>query len=134
MILLNIKINQFYKISKNLNVIKSTVRFNSNDLIQNNKIKLFDQEYQADEWTNITKNIHDKLNRNLLHQRHHPLNHLANKIKYFFYKNYVNRSGTPLFSIFDQFKPIVTIDQNFDRLFLIFNDQYICKLNVYFII
>jgi hypothetical protein len=120
MILLNIKTRHFFTKSKNLNITKSTVRFNSNDLIQNNKIKLFDQEYQTDEWTNITRNIHEKLNRNLLHQKYHPLNHLANKIKYFFYKNYVNRSGTPLFSIYDQFKPIVTVDQNFDRFLLVF--------------
>ena len=80
------------------------------------KIKLFEQEYEVDEWTNINQNIKDRLNRNLLHQKYHPLNHLANKIKYFFYKNYINRSGTPLFSIYDSFKPIVTVEQNFDSL------------------
>lgn len=78
-------------------------------------IKLFDQEYARDDWTNVNKSISDKLNRNLLHQRHHPLNHLANKIKYFFYKHYPSRSGSPLFSIYDNFKPIVSVEQNFDR-------------------
>ena len=80
-----------------------------------NKIKLFNEYYPTDDWTNITKNIEDKLNRNLLHHNYHPLWHLTNKIKHFFYKTYVNRSGTPLFSIYDNFKPIVTVDQNFDR-------------------
>lgn len=82
---------------------------------QTNKIRLFDQEYQTDEWTNINKNISEKLNRNLLHTRYHPLNHLANKIKHFFYKSYTNRSGTPLFSVYDNFKPVVSVESNFDK-------------------
>ena len=79
------------------------------------RIRLCDNEYATDEWTNVTPNIRDKLDRRLLHQRNHPLNHLSNKIKHFFYKTYLGRSGTPLFSVYDNFKPIVTVDQNFDR-------------------
>ena len=82
----------------------------------NDKINLFNTDYDTDEWTNINKSIKDKLGRNLLHQKYHPLNHLANKIKHFFYKTYTNRSGTPLFSIYDSFKPLVSIEQNFDQL------------------
>lgn len=89
----------------------STTNTDSTD----NTIKLFDQVYERDEWTNINKNIKDKLDRNLLHLKYHPLNHLANKIKHFFYKNYINRNGTPLFSIYDNFRPIVSVEQNFDR-------------------
>jgi phenylalanyl-tRNA synthetase alpha chain len=80
------------------------------------KIRLFNTDYVTDDWSNINKNITDKLSRNLLHQKYHPLNHLANKIKHFFYKTYINRSGTPLFSVYDSFKPVVSIEQNFDTL------------------
>ena len=78
-------------------------------------IQLFGQDYETDEWTNIPQGIKDKLDRNLLHTKYHPLCHLTGKIKHFFYKNYINRSGTPIFSIYDSFKPVVTVEQNFDR-------------------
>ena len=90
--------------------------YNPENSSSERKLKLLGNEYQVDEWTNVPLNIKDKLNRNLLHTKYHPLNHLANKIKHFFYKNYVNRSGTPLFSVYDSFKPIVSVEQNFDRL------------------
>lgn len=80
-----------------------------------NNIKLFDTEYKVDEWTNINKSIQDKLGRNLLHTKYHPLNHLKNKIKSYFYKSYFSHSSTPLFSIYDHFSPVVTLEQNFDR-------------------
>jgi hypothetical protein len=79
------------------------------------KLRLFDKEYDTDEWTNVPKNITDKLDRRLLHTRNNPLHHLKNKIQHFFYKSYVNRNGTPLFSIYDNFPPVVTVEQNFDR-------------------
>ena len=96
--------NRNYATKKEKNVINS-----------NGKIELFGQKYDVDEWTNITPNIINKLDRNLLHTKYHPLNHLANKIKHFFYTNYVSRTGTPFFSVYDNFKPIVTVEQNFDR-------------------
>lgn len=95
-----------------------STQFFSTQSTKETKLKLFDQEYLVDDWTNINKSIQDKLNRNLLHTKYHPLHHLANKIKYFFYKNYTNRNGTPLFSVYDNFKPVVSVEQNFDRLVL----------------
>lgn len=93
-----------------------TYTSNTNDRASQKNIRIFNTDYVTDDWTNINKSIMDKLDRNLLHQKYHPLNHLANKIKHFFYKTYTNRSGTPLFSIYDSFKPIVSIEQNFDQL------------------
>jgi len=78
-------------------------------------LKIFDKEYDVDDWTNINESIKSKLERKLLLQKYHPLNHLANKIKHFFYKNYLNRSGTTQFSIYDNFNPVVSVEQNFDR-------------------
>jgi phenylalanyl-tRNA synthetase alpha chain len=80
------------------------------------KIQLFDREFETDEWTNLPNNIKEKLNRRLLHVKNNPLNHLKNRIQHFFYKSFVNRNGTPLFSIYDNFQPIVTVEQNFDSL------------------
>lgn len=79
-------------------------------------INLFNQEYPTDEWTNINRSIQEKLERNLLHQKYHPLNHLTKKIKHFFNSSYTWHNTTPLFTIFDNFKPIVSLDQNFDSL------------------
>ena len=82
----------------------------------NQAIKLLGNEYETDEWTNINESLRSKLERQLLHQKYHPLNHLANKIKHFFYQNYTSKSlNTPIFSIYDSFKPIVSTEQNFDR-------------------
>lgn len=93
-------------------LLANTVRFSSSG----EKINLFNVEYERDDWTNINKNIQDKLGRNLLQQKYHPLNHLANKIKYFFNTQYTWHGSTPLFTILDNFKPVVNIEQNFDSL------------------
>jgi phenylalanyl-tRNA synthetase alpha chain len=79
------------------------------------KVKLFGQEYQTDNWTSISSSVLDKLDRNLLNNKSHPLYHLANKIKYFFQKTYLTRANSPVFSIYDNLKPVVTVEQNFDR-------------------
>ena len=93
------------------------------------KIQLFNNSYDTDEWTNITENIQDKLSRNLLHTPYHPLKHLKNKIKHYFYHTYQSRLSTPLFSIFDNFNPVVSIDQNFDR----FAFNLICNVYIWHI-
>ena len=51
----------------------------------------------------------------ILHTKYYPLNHLKNKIKSYFYKSYFSHSSTPLFSIYDHFSSVVTLEQNFDR-------------------
>lgn len=105
------KLNYFIK--KNSIILQKTNRSFSEKY--SSRIQLFGREYPTDEWTNINKNIQNKLNRNLLHQKYHPLNHLANKIKHFFYKTYINRNGNPMFTILDNFSPVVSVEQNFDR-------------------
>ena len=108
--------------SVNLLISKNSFKLTNPSFLVNisryssSKIKLFGTEYERDEWTNLSKGIEEKLSRNLLHTKHHPLYHLANKIKHFFHKSYYSHSSTPLFSIFDTFKPVVTVEQNFDSL------------------
>lgn len=77
-------------------------------------LRLFGVDYERDDWTNLSGNIIEKLDRKLLLTRYHPLNHLMNMIKYYFYKNFT-QSGSPLFSAYDNFSPVVTVEQNFDR-------------------
>lgn len=82
---------------------------------QSKTIEVLGKEYERDDWTNINANIKEKLNRKLLLTKYHPLNHLLNKIKYYFYKTYTQSGSSPMFSIYDNFSPIVDVNQNFDR-------------------
>jgi hypothetical protein len=83
---------------------------------ENKKLYLLNQTFDIDdEWTNLNENILTKLGRNVHHQKYHPLNHIINQIKNFFYKKYINRSGNAIFSVHDTLNPIVSVEQNFDR-------------------
>ena len=83
---------------------------------ENKKVHLLNQTYEYDnEWTNLNKNILSRLGKNIYKQKYHPLNHMVNQIKSFFYKKYTNRSGNAIFSVHDNLNPIVSADQNFDR-------------------
>ena len=55
------------------------------------------------------------MGRNLHAQKQHPLWLIRKRIENFFYK-YVNRRGNPLFSVYDNLSPVVTLEQNFDSL------------------
>lgn len=79
-------------------------------------IELLGQKYPRDDWTNITAKICRYLDRNLHLTPYHPLSHVRQRIADYFYKAYPNRIGNPLFSIHDNLRPIVTVEQNFDSL------------------
>ncbi|KAF7406270.1 hypothetical protein HZH68_005639 [Vespula germanica] len=81
-----------------------------------NELELLGQKYLIDEWTNITPQIISKLGRNLHVTQYHPLSLVRQRVIDYFYKNYRNRTGNPLFSVFDNLNPIVTVAQNFDSL------------------
>lgn len=72
--------------------------------------------YPIDNWTNVTPSILSKLGTNLHSQKHHPIGLIRLQIQNFFYKNYVKRSGNPIFSVFDNVSPVVTTEQNYDNL------------------
>ena len=74
------------------------------------------KEYKADSWTNVTPRVQSKVGRNLHNQKNHPINLIKRRIQNFFYKTYVNRSGNPIYSVYDNLNPVVTIHQNFDSL------------------
>ncbi|CAL7934726.1 unnamed protein product [Xylocopa violacea] len=81
-----------------------------------NEVTLFNQRYPIDEWTNISENIISKLGRNLHVAQYHPLSHIRKRIVNYFYAEFHNRNGNPVFSVYDNISPIVTVAQNFDSL------------------
>ncbi|KAK2720288.1 hypothetical protein QYM36_004237 [Artemia franciscana] len=83
---------------------------NSNQIFINGK------SYEVDSWTNVTPKIISYIGKNLHLQKSHPLSLLRERITNFFYFHYKNNRGNPLFSVYDNLYPIVTVEQNFDNL------------------
>lgn len=96
----------------------TTLRLCSHQSISQNLEKetiLCDTAYPVDSWTNITPAIIKKLGRNLHKEEHHPLGLIKLCIQKFFYSSFVKR-GNPIFSVYDNLNPVVTLKQNFDNL------------------
>ncbi|XP_043364301.1 phenylalanine--tRNA ligase, mitochondrial isoform X1 [Dermochelys coriacea] len=81
-------------------------------------LELFGKVYPRDDYSNVTEKILSKVGKNLHNQRYHPLWLIKERIKDHFYKQYIGRFGTPLFSVYDDLSPVVTVEQNFDRLLI----------------
>ncbi|KAM9713031.1 LOW QUALITY PROTEIN: phenylalanine--tRNA ligase, mitochondrial [Menidia menidia] len=81
-------------------------------------VEVLGRSFPRDDFTNVTPKILDKVGRNLLHQRDHPLWLLKERIKAHFYSAYIGRGGNPLFSVHDNLSPVVTVEQNFDSLLI----------------
>ncbi len=79
-------------------------------------LEISGQHYPRDALTNVTPRVLSKVGKNLHNKSNHPLNLLHQRIKNHFYGNFQNRFGNPLFTMFDNLKPVVTIHQNFDSL------------------
>ena len=75
-----------------------------------------DRSYSTDSWTNVTPHILSRIGQNLHKQKHHPLGHLSNRLRQYFYQQYDPRKLSPKFSIIDNLSPIVTVEQNFDSI------------------
>ncbi|KAM5167782.1 phenylalanine--tRNA ligase, mitochondrial isoform 2-T6 [Callospermophilus lateralis] len=80
--------------------------------------ELLGKSYPQDDHTNLTQKVLSRVGRNLHNQQHHPLWLIKERVKEHFYKQYVGRSGTPLFSVYDDLCPVVTTWQNFDSLLI----------------
>lgn len=82
-------------------------------------IELNNNKYESDDYYNLSPKILSKyLGRNLHLQKDHPLSLMRQRITNFFYKEYANPKGTPLFSVYDRMDPVVTVKQNFDSLLI----------------
>ncbi|KAF6108727.1 phenylalanyl-tRNA synthetase 2, mitochondrial [Phyllostomus discolor] len=81
-------------------------------------LELLGQSYPQDDYSNLSRKVLSCVGRNLHNQQYHPLWLIKERVKEHFYKQYVGRFGTPLFSVFDNFSPVVTTWQNFDSLLI----------------
>ncbi|KFO33759.1 Phenylalanyl-tRNA synthetase, mitochondrial [Fukomys damarensis] len=81
-------------------------------------LELLGKSYPQDHHSNLSQKVLSKVGRNLYNQQHHPLWLIKERVKQHFYKQYVGRFGTPLFSVYDDLSPVVTTWQNFDSLLI----------------
>lgn len=79
-------------------------------------ITIYDKTYTKDEYTNVTPRIASFIGRNLHNKQYHPLSLVKESISRYFYENFIGRTGNPIFSVYDNLKPIVTVEENFDSL------------------
>ncbi|XP_067146916.1 phenylalanine--tRNA ligase, mitochondrial isoform X3 [Apteryx mantelli] len=83
-----------------------------------NIVELLGKAYPQDDYSNVTEKILSKVGKNLHNKKHHPLWLIKEQVKDHFYKQYIGRFGTPLFSVYDGLSPVVTVQQNFDSLLI----------------
>ncbi|NXB26979.1 SYFM protein, partial [Rhagologus leucostigma] len=83
-----------------------------------NTVELLGKSYPQDDYSNVTEKILSKVGKNLHNRKHHPLWLIKEQVKEHFYKHYLGRRGTPLFSVYDGLSPVVTVQQNFDSLLI----------------
>lgn len=75
-------------------------------------------QYKRDDYTNVTDKIVTFVGRNLHTTPCHPLSLIRQRIVDYFYKRFVNKRGNPLFSVYDNLSPAVSVEQNFDSLLI----------------
>ena len=80
------------------------------------QISVCGQTFSTDDMTNITPRILSQLEAKLHLTARHPLHHIKQRIVNFMYSEYKGHRGNPLFSVFDDLNPVVTVEQNFDEL------------------
>ncbi|CAG9804692.1 unnamed protein product [Chironomus riparius] len=98
-----------------------------------NVIELQNNKYESDDYFNLTPKILSYLDMNLHLKKHHPLSIMRQRIVNFFYKEYANPKGTPLFSVFDRLSPIVSVNQNFESLLIPKDHPSRAKSDCYYI-
>lgn len=82
------------------------------------ELEILGRKFARDEWTNVTPKILSYLDRKIYIQKYHPIAFLNQKIINYFYKSFVTNRGNPVFSIYNDLNPIVTLEQNFDSLLI----------------
>lgn len=84
--------------------------------VENSSLTICGKTYPTDDYTNVTPKIVSYVNKNLHNQQYHPLCLLKQRIINFFYSEFVGNKGYPIFSIYDNISPVVTLEENFDSL------------------
>lgn len=64
-------------------------------------LEILGKSYPQDDHTNLTQKVLSKVGRNLHNQKFHPLWLIKERVKEHFYQQYMVRSRTPLFSVYD---------------------------------
>lgn len=103
--------------SLNLNNNKSCVTSNTSG-----PVLLDGNQYNRDEYTNVTPKILSYVGVNNHNRTGHPICLFKNRLIDFFYGHFKGKTGNPIFSIYDKISPVVTINENFDSL-LVPNDH-----------
>ena len=99
-----------------LTVLRSCSQHTNDNKNKRHQINILDKLYDVDSMTNINPNIRAKISRRLHNQQYHPLCLLRQRIQDFFYRNHLRRNGNPIFAVFDNLSPVVSLKQNFDDL------------------
>lgn len=100
---------------------------------KNNKILIDNVTYATDEWTNITPKILSHISANKHLQKNHPLSIIRQRIVNYFYKSFTTSRGNPVFSVYDNLNPVVTVQQNFDNLLIPESHPSRCKSDCYYV-
>lgn len=118
---------------KNNIITRKYCNLQSKKNILPNELNIQGVSYETDEWTNVTSKILSHVGRNLHQQKKHPLNLVHDRIIDYFYKSFKNTRGNPLFSIFSDLKPVVTLNQNFDSLLIPVDHPSRSKSDCYYV-
>lgn len=81
-------------------------------------IQINNKEYVCDNYTNVTPKVLSYIGRNLHNTKYNPLYLMKERIIKYFHKNYTGRKGNPIFSVYDNLHPVVTVHKNFDSLLI----------------
>lgn len=93
-------------------------RYSSSAKVLPKDVTLLKHSYLRDDYTNVTDRIASHVGRNLHLQQHHPLNLVQQRITNYFYQKFINGRGNPIFSVFSNLSPVVSVNQNFDSLLI----------------
>ncbi|XP_066262548.1 probable phenylalanine--tRNA ligase, mitochondrial [Euwallacea similis] len=96
-------------------------------------IKMLNNSYHRDDYTNITDRIASHVGRNLHLKKCHPINLVQQRINNYFYKSFTNSRGNPIFSVYNNLSPIVSVNQNFNSLLIPKEHPSRCKSDCYYI-
>lgn len=83
---------------------------------QDHEISVSGKKLISDDFTTATPKILSRVGTNLHNQEGHPLCIIKEQIRDYFYRSSLNKRGNPLFSIYDNLSPVVTVWQNFDSV------------------
>ncbi|CAL1273594.1 unnamed protein product [Larinioides sclopetarius] len=103
------------------------------ELKEGDSVSICGNNYLRDEYTNITPHILSYVSRKLHSVKNHPLYLVKRRIMRYMYGSFLNRAGNPLFSVYDDLPPIVTVEQNFDSLLILEDHPSRKKTDTYYL-